>query len=119
MGRLKHDDEPKTRHVRVRFSEREHLKLIERAQKQRLTVSELVRRTALSKREPKRAHDVVLDAGAFEIFQELRRQGVNLNQVAHHCNRHRVPPGPTFERLLQTIQAELDKLVPLLKSARR
>lgn len=27
-----------------------------------------------------------------QIFHEVRRQGVNLNQIAHHCNRHQVPP---------------------------
>ena len=46
------------------------------------------------------------------VLHELRKQGVNLNQIAHHCNRHQLPPPPEVSGLAATIMALWRKLMP-------
>jgi hypothetical protein len=48
---------------------------------------------------------------ARDLFHEARRQGVNLNQIAHHCNRHQVPPPPEIAVLLEKLGTLWDKLL--------
>ena len=46
-----------------------------------------------------------------DIYHELRRQGVLLNQIAHHCNRHQIPPPDEVRALASTILALWQKLL--------
>ncbi len=45
------------------------------------------------------------------VFHELRKQGVNLNQIAHHCNRHAVPPPHEVSELAKVIMALWERLL--------
>ena len=46
-----------------------------------------------------------------DIYHEVRRQGVLLNQIAHHCNIHKIPPPPEVRDLASTILALWQKLL--------
>jgi hypothetical protein len=107
-------DITKTRYVTVRLTPEEHLKLLEAADRSRLSVSEHVRRSALKIRATKIRKEGKLRYGPLQldIYHELRRQGVNLNQIARHCNRFAVPPGPAFTRLQTRILELLDEFFP-------
>ena len=45
-----------------------------------------------------------------ELYHELRKQGVNINQIAHHCNMHDVPPPPELVELAALLTALWRKL---------
>jgi len=45
------------------------------------------------------------------MLHEARRQGVNLNQIAHHCNAFKVPPPREFDELLRKLNALWDRLL--------
>ena len=45
------------------------------------------------------------------MMHELRKQGVNLNQIAHHCNRHQIPPPREVSELANVIRSLWDRLV--------
>jgi hypothetical protein len=53
----------------------------------------------------------VFDNHARELLHEARRQGVNLNQIAHFCNSLKAPPPPEFAALLRKLNALWDKLL--------
>ena len=46
------------------------------------------------------------------ILHELRKQGVNLNQIAHHCHRHQLPPPHGVAELAASLKALWQKLMP-------
>ena len=46
-----------------------------------------------------------------DIYHEVRRQGVLLNQIAHYCNIHKIPPPPEVRDLASTILALWQKLL--------
>jgi hypothetical protein len=45
------------------------------------------------------------------LTHELRRHGINLNQIAHHCNRHQVPPPPEMTDLAKVLMALWERLL--------
>lgn len=87
---------PKDHVVAFRLTGAEHFELLDKAQRSGLTPNEYARSRTLRgiARPKKRAPDTaaVFGEATRQIFHEVRRQGVNLNQIAHHCNRHQVPP---------------------------
>lgn len=92
-----------------RVTAEELYRLTEKAVKDGVSVSEFARGQVLSaraKRHRQKGREVetvtaVLDVA---VFTELRRHGVNLNQIARHCNTHQVPPPPSLEPLLIAIR---------------
>ncbi len=65
--------------VAVRFKAEDHQRLKDRALERGITVSELVRATALGVRPARRRRDLV----AQELITQLSRVGNNLNQHSH------------------------------------
>ena len=59
----------------------------------------------------KRKPTVVEGAGALpqeiSLVTQLRKIGVNVNQIAHHCNRFQVPPPAELGPLLTEIRSLL------------
>lgn len=55
---------------------------------------------------------VQVPAGNMELYAELRRQGVNLNQIAHHCHRMQVAPPATLDAVLDELGEVMRRLVP-------
>ena len=101
--------------VSFRVTAEELFQLMAKAQASGLSHGEFARSRALRgiarKKKPSRIKAPFFDALSHDLFHEARRQGVNLNQIAHHCNRHQVPPPPEFAALLKKLGAVWDKLL--------
>jgi hypothetical protein len=65
----------------------------------------------IARRKEKPATQPIFGELTRDIFHELRRQGVNLNQIARHCNRERVPPPPELSELAAVILALWQRLL--------
>lgn len=94
------------RHVSFRLSAVEHLKLVDKAHRSGLSVGDFVRARVLPARTRRRPAGEA-EPVAMPLLSELRRIGVNVNQIAHHCNRHQVPPPAELEPLLAEIRSLL------------
>ena len=99
----------RSRHVSFRLSAEEHFRLVDKAHRSGLSVGDFLRTRALGAR--KRKPSVVEIAGAvpqeISLVTQLRKIGVNVNQIAHHCNRFQVPPPAELEPLLTEIRSLL------------
>lgn len=103
------------RFVTFRVTAEEHFKLMEKARRSGLSAGEYARSRALRgiAREKKGATpQMIFGAETRAVFHEVRRQGVNLNQIAHHCNRHQVPPPAGTADLAQVLIGLWQKLLP-------
>lgn len=100
----------RTRHVSFRLSAEEHFKLMDKAQRSGMSVGDFVRARALQARKRK-AREIEVSAplpGELGLAQQLRKIGVNVNQIAHHCNRFQVPPPADLAPLLTEIRQILN-----------
>ena len=93
----------------------EHFQLIDKAQRSGLGPGDFARSRALrgiarSKKNAPTTEPIFGDATR-AVFHELRKQGVNLNQIAHHCNRHEVPPPHEVSELAKVIMALWERLL--------
>ena len=100
--------------ISFRVTAEEHFLLIDKAQRSGLAPGEYARSRAM--RGIVRAKKVPTVVPVFgddtrDIYHELRRQGVLLNQIAHHCNRHQMPPPDEVRALASTILALWQKLL--------
>ena len=101
--------------VTFRVSAEELVSLRERAAKSRQTITDFGRAQMLTKRrgrKPKVAINAPLTIIDPDVFHELRRIGVNLNQIARHCNRHQVPPPAGFDTLVRHLIGVLNHATP-------
>jgi Bacterial mobilisation protein (MobC) len=101
----------------VRLTAEELIALRERAAKAQLTLTDFVRLQALVKRRKSRQTAKTANRHPLELleparFHELRRIGVNLNQIARHCNRYQVPPPAGVEQLVSDLLAILNRSGP-------
>lgn len=102
------------RYVSFRVTAIELLSLMRKANQSGMTHGEYARSRALrgiarSKRET--ATDQIFGEMTRDIFHEARRQGVLLNQIAHHCNTHKIPPPREVSELANRLIALWDKLL--------
>lgn len=111
---------PKGGHVRdhwitFRVTAEEHFQLMEKARRSGLSPGEYARSRALRgiARAKKSAPTTVPVFGEAtrDVFHELRKQGVNLNQIARHCNQHQVPPPPELAELAKVVMALWERLL--------
>lgn len=110
---------PKGTHVRdhwitFRVTAEEHFQLMEKANRSGLSPGEYARSRALRgiARAKKNATTVpVFGEATRDVFHELRKQGVNLNQIARHCNQHQVPPPPELAELAKVVIALWERLL--------
>ncbi len=99
--------------ISFRVTAEEHYQLLDKAQRSGMTPGEYARSRSLrgivrSKKAPVAA---LFGDDTRLIYHEVRRQGVLLNQIAHHCNRHQLPPPPEVSALASTILALWQKLL--------
>lgn len=107
--------EVKDHWVSFRVTAEELFRLMAKAEASGMTHGEFARNRALrgiarKKKSPGIEAPFISDI-ARDLFHEARRQGVNLNQIAHHCNRHQLPPPPELTALLGKLNSLWDKLV--------
>ncbi len=109
MGRPTKTKDVRSHHVSFRLSRAEHFTLLDKAERSGMTVGDFLRSRALKARSRKAREMIAAPAepGVLSLAQQLRKIGVNVNQIAHHCNRHQVPPPDGLAPLLAEIRALL------------
>jgi Bacterial mobilisation protein (MobC) len=101
--------------ISFRVTAEEHFQLIDKAQRSGMGPGDFARSRALrgiarSKKNAPTTAPIFGDATR-AVFHELRKQGVNLNQIAHHCNRNQVPPPSEMSELAKVIMALWERLL--------
>ena len=99
----------RSRHVSFRLSAEEHFRLVDKAHRSGLSVGEFLRARAIGarKRKPGVLDVTVALPEEIKLVTQLRKIGVNVNQIAHHCNRFQVPPPAELGPLLSEIRGLL------------
>jgi hypothetical protein len=100
--------------ISFRVTAEEHFQLIDKAQRSSMGPGDYARSRALrgiarSKKSAPTTDDIFGDQTR-DIYHEIRKQGVLLNQIAKHCNTHQVPPPLEFLALADTLDALWRKL---------
>jgi hypothetical protein len=100
--------------ITFRVTAEEHFQLMEKAHRSGLSPGEFARSRALrgiarAKKSPTTVP--VFGEATRDVFHELRKQGVNLNQIARHCNQHQVPPPPELAELAKAVMALWERLL--------
>jgi hypothetical protein len=100
------------RFVSFRISEEELVRLIAKAQRSGMSPGEYARSRTLRgiARGRKQAELPEIDEALHRLLYEACKHGVNLNQIAHHCNRHQVPPPEGFADLVMTLNGIWDRV---------
>ena len=101
--------------ISFRVTAEEHYQILDKAQRSGIGAGDYARSRSLrgiarAKKSPSEVAPMFGDATR-EIFHEVRRQGVLLNQIARHCNTHEVPPPPEVSALASTILTLWQKLL--------
>jgi hypothetical protein len=100
--------------ISFRVTAEQHFALADKAERSGMTAGEYARSRALRgivRAKKTASTEPVFGEATRAVFHELRRQGTNLNQLAHHCNRHQVPPPPELAELARTVLALWQKLI--------
>ena len=100
--------------ISFRVTAEEHYLLLDKSQRSGMTDGEYARtRSMRGIVRVKRGPEVVPVFGdaTRDVYHELRRQGVLLNQIAHHCNTHKLPPPDEVRALASVITALWQKLL--------
>jgi hypothetical protein len=113
IGRPKSEN-PRVHYVTFRVTALELLSLMRKASRSGMTHGEYARSRALrgiARSKPEAQADPIFGEMTREIFHEARRQGVLLNQIAHHCNTHKIPPPREVSELANRLIGLWDKLL--------
>ena len=106
----------KDRWISFRVTAEEQFALAEKAERSGMTAGEYARSRAMRGivrvRKAAASPAELFGDRTRAVLHELRKQGVNLNQIAHHCNRHQLPPPPEVSELAGAIMALWRKLMP-------
>jgi hypothetical protein len=100
--------------ITFRVTAEEHFQLMEKAHRSGMSPGEYARSRALRgiARAKKDATTVpVFGEATRDVFHELRKQGVNLNQIARHCNQHQVPPPQELSDLAKVVMTLWERLL--------
>lgn len=101
--------------ISFRVTAEEHFQLIDKAQRSGMVPGDYARSRALRgiarSKKSAPATTPIFGNATRDVFHELRRQGVNLNQIAHLCNRHQLPPPPQLGELATVITALWERLL--------
>lgn len=94
--------------ISFRVTEEEYFHLLDKAERSGMSAGEYARSRAMrgiarTRKKPASPQDV-LGIATPALLHEIRKQGVNLNQIAHHCNRHQIPPPPALVELLAQLR---------------
>lgn len=117
MGR-RISDNPKAHRLTLRFTAAELVALRQAAAANGLSPSDWVRSRAILRAghrairdaEPGRAKGRALPMLDTQVFIELRRQGVNLNQIAHRLNSNDLAHPADLSAVIAEIRAILARL---------
>jgi hypothetical protein len=109
-------------YITVRVTAAEHFKVLDKARRAGVSVTDFARDRVLRGIARKRktiasaAEEVWLDdvmplvRAVREVWHELHKLCINVNQIARHCNRHQVPPPAEYAEVLAMLLALLQRL---------
>jgi hypothetical protein len=101
--------------ISFRVTAEDHFQILDKAQRSGLSPGDYARSRVLrgiARRKKAAAVPQPFGDMTRTVYHELRRQGVNLNQIAHHCNRHQVEPPPEVAALAAQILELWRKVLP-------
>jgi hypothetical protein len=93
--------------ISFRVTGEEHFALLDKAERSGMSAGEYARSRVMrgiARAKGAAKPDELFGDRTRAILHELRKQGVNLNQIAHHCNRHQIPPPPALAELITQLQ---------------
>jgi hypothetical protein len=93
--------------ISFRVTAEEHFALLDKAERSGMSAGEYARSRAMRgivRAKAAAKTDELFGDRTRAVLHELRKQGVNLNQIAHHCNRHQIPPPPALAELITQLQ---------------
>ena len=111
-------EEKRTVTIATKLTEKEAERVKQIAQAKGLTASELLRRSVLNLPIPERISPERLkkkNEVIRRLVYEINKLGINLNQVARHCNRYREVDALVLEEIIAIER----KLTELLETAYR
>lgn len=109
-------------YITVRVTAVEHFRALEKAEASGVSLTDYARDRILRgiARKKKRASSAIEEIWIDDVvplihalraaWHELHKIGVNLNQIAHHCNRHQVPPPASLPDILAALLDLLRRL---------
>lgn len=105
----------KDRYVSFRVTADEFFAIAEKAQRSGMSHGDYARSRTLrgiARAKPAKAvTQPVFGDDTRQVFHEVRRQGINLNQIARLCNATKMPPPPEIKELASTLLALWQKLL--------
>ena len=106
MARPRKLNARRTRRLIVRLTDEDCARICANAQKSGLSVSEYVRRVAIG------GHIVVREQSGYgmALAIQLRKVGINVNQLARYANTHEELP-PELARVLPKLETILDRII--------
>jgi hypothetical protein len=101
--------------ISFRVTAEQHFQLLDKAERSGMSAGEYARsrtmRGIARSKKTASSPDELFGSDTRTLIHELRKQGVNLNQIAHHCNRHQIPPPREVNELATLIRSLWDRLV--------
>ena len=109
-------------YITVRVTAAEHFKVLDRARRSGVSVTDFARDRVLRGIVRKRkstasaAEEIWIDdvmplvQAVREIWHLLQGIAVNINQIARHCNRHQIPPPSEYRDVLAQLLPLLQRL---------
>lgn len=111
MGRPRVDDQDKrVVQVNIRLTEDEYKKAIDHAEASQLSLANWIRRKVFTGKFP----PMKLSPLDSKVYYELRKMGVNLNQIAHKINQGEIPK--EYLPFMLQVRARLTELLKLLSN---
>ena len=109
-------------YITVRVTAAEHFKVLDRARRAGISVTDFARDRVLrgiarrKKSVASAVEEIWIDdvmplvAAVRQAWHELHKIAINLNQIAHHCNRNQVPPPREYQDALVLLLDLLKRL---------
>lgn len=93
----------KDKQIHIRLTKDDYDNIKQRSQKANLTITDYIMKSALNK-------EIVVITHYHEVFNEIRKIGINVNQIAKKCNM-----GLGEEKDIKEIEAYMEQIWQLLR----
>ena len=93
----------KDKQIHIRLTKDDYDNIKHRSQKANLTMTDYMMKSALNKK-------IIVIVGYKEVFHEIRKIGININQIARKCNM-----GLVQQSAIEEIQTYMEQIWQLLR----